>query len=128
MVLKIAEQLGLYDKSHPEHGMKFLEGKEPLSVAVVVLQEEVLVVAGKYAVVELDNGVVVHLPAPALDKCHSQAEALVERSERCAKLVYATIVEYILVLHAVDDRYPELAVDHDLGVNKYATAKCDTIP
>lgn len=73
----VAEEAGFDDEADADGGVEFLVGKEAFAVAVVVLQEEELVVTLEDAVVELDGGVVVHLPAFAPDEVDGEAEASV---------------------------------------------------
>ena len=108
--------------------MKLLVGEKTLAIAVIILEEEILVVALENAIVELDDGVIVEPPALALDQRHGRAKPLVARGKRGAYLIDAAIVEYVLVLHAVDYRYPEFAVHRDLRVDHDASAERDTVP
>lgn len=57
--LVVAEDAGLDDDADAEHGVELFVVEQAFAVAVVVLEEEVLVVALEEAIVELDDGVVV---------------------------------------------------------------------
>ena len=69
--LVLAEPLGLDDEPDTDGGMKFTVGEQTFSVAVVILDEEILIVAREDAVVEFNGGVVVQIPAFALDEIDS---------------------------------------------------------
>lgn len=77
----IAEKFWLDDDADAELGMEFLVGKEAFAVAVVVLHEDILVVAGKDAVAELKGCVEVLFPAAAFGQDDRGAPARVGRHE-----------------------------------------------
>ena len=103
--------------------MEFVVIQQPFAVAVVILEEEILVIALEQTVVQLDDCIVVELEATAFHQGDAGAEALVGRIERHAGLVYAAIVEDVGVVFAVHERYPEFAVDHKLGIDYYVGAE-----
>lgn len=124
----VAEKAGFDDEADAEHGVEFLVGEEAFAVAVVVLQEEELVVAFEDAVVELDGGVVVKLPSFAFDEVYGQSEAPVLGVETGSNLIDAAVVENVLVLDSVDDRNPNLSVYHYLWIDHDASSHTDLVP
>ena len=126
--LIVTEQAWLYAEADADGGVKLLVGKKPLAITVVILEEEILVIALENAIVEFDDSIVVEPPALAFDQRHGRAESLIARGERGAYLIDAAIVENILVFHTVDNGYPELAVHRDLRVNHDASAERYTVP
>ena len=126
--LVVGEEGGFDDDAEAEGGVEFLVGEEAFAVAVVVLQEEVLVVAFEEAVVEVDDCVVVESPPATFDQRDGEAEASVAGVEGCAHLIDACVVEEVGVFVAVDDRNPEFGVDGDLGVNHDGAAERDAVP
>lgn len=126
--LVIAEQFRLDDEADADGRMEFLVGKEAFAIAVVVLDEEVLVVAGEDAVVEFNRSVVVQLPAFAFDKVDGESPSAVGRGHGRPDLIYAAIVEDVAVLRAVDDGYPRFGVDEQLRINHEASGDADAVP
>ena len=108
--------------------MELLVGEEPFAVTVVVLEEEILVVAFEDAVIELEDGVVVELPTFTFHQSDGASPSAVLRHEACAHLVDAGVVEDVAVLGAVDNRQPELSMDHYLWVDHDASSEADFVP
>lgn len=124
----IAEKFWLDDDADAELGMEFLVGKETLAVAVVVLHEDILVVAREDAVAELKGGVVVLFPASALGQDDRRAPARVGRHEGCPHLIDAAVVKDVAVVLPVDYGNPEFAVNGYAGVNHDAAAERHLVP
>ena len=77
----VAEQARL-DAETDTHGrVKLLERQQALAVTVVILQEQILIIALEDAVIKLYNGVIIEFPPLTLDQRDSRTETLVERSE-----------------------------------------------
>lgn len=107
--------------------MEFVVLEETLAVTVVILHEEKLVVALEDAVTEFDDGVVVGLPTLALDEGHRDIESL-GGCHRQSELVDTAVGEYVLVVHTVDDRYPEFRVDREARIKYYVASERDLVP
>ena len=95
---------------------------------VHVVHEQELVVALPQPVAQLDDAVVVQIPATALDERDAQVEAAVGAKHLQANLIDAAVVEDVLVVHAVDNRNPELSVDHEHGVDHDVGAERNLVP
>ena len=83
-----------------------------LAVAVVVLQHDELVGVVVDAVPQLHDGVEVQVPPLALDQRHVQHPLVVRALGLETGLRNTHIIQDILVVLAVDNRYPEFGVCH----------------
>ena len=108
--------------------MELVVVEHTLAVAVVVLNEEVLIGALGEPPVELNRGVVVEIPAAALGEDYCAAEAAVDSAHRHSGGEYAAIVEDVLIVLPIDNRDPELAEDHQVGVEEDVAAEADFVP
>ena len=84
------------------------------AVAVVVLQEDVLVVLLVKAIIELDNGVETEVPALSLHECNSHSVALVATQHLYSVLEYTSVAQNVFVVLSVDDRNPVFSMNHKL--------------
>lgn len=126
--LVVAEEAGLDDDAHTHSGMVFFVGEEAFAVAVVVLEEEALVVALEEAVAYLENRVVVELPSAPFNQCDAETEAIVEGGEVHAGLVDAAVVKDVLIVFSVHDRNPHLAVDYKRRINHDVGSERHLVP
>ena len=126
--LIVGEQCGLDDNAHSELCVEFLVGEQTLPVAVVILQEKILVVAWEYPVIKLYDRIFGGASSLALGEYHRGAEASVEGGERRAHLVYAAIIEYVFVFRAVDDGYPEFCMHLHLRPYDYVSSERYLVP
>lgn len=108
--------------------MELLVVEEAFAIAVVVLEEQVLVVAAEEAVVEFDDGVVVERPAFAFHEGDGGAEATVGGEVGGAYLIYAAVVEDVFVFGAVNDGYPEFAVNDEVGIDHDTASETYFVP
>lgn len=124
----VAEKAGFDAETDADGGVKLLVGEETLAITVVILEKQVLVVAVEYAVIQFDDGIIVEPPAFAFDQRDSRTKPLIARGKRGANLIDAAVIEDILILHAVDYGYPELAVHRNLRVNHDTAAERHAVP
>ena len=86
--------------------MELFVVEQAFAVTVVILQIEELVVAFQYAERHIDDGVEIQVPALSFYKCHSEVETTVVGYGLETGLKYAGVFEYVLIVHAVDNRNP----------------------
>ena len=103
--------------------MKAVVVEEVLAVAVVELEEKILVVVLEHSITDFPNRVVTESPAATLDERQPEVEALVGRRYGQSRLVDATVVENVFIVLSVDDGNPPLGVNHHLWVHIHAAAE-----
>ena len=99
--------------------MKAVVVEEVLAVAVVELEEKILVVVLEHSITDFPNRVVTEPPAATLDERQPEVEALVGRRYGQSRLVDATVVENVFIILSVDNGNPNFAVNHDVWVDKH---------
>ena len=99
--------------------MKAVVVEEVLAVAVVELEEKILVVVLEHSITDFPNRVVTESPAATLDERQPKVEALVGRRYGQSRLVDATVVEDVFIVLSVDDGNPNFAVNHNVRVYKH---------
>ena len=62
----VGEERGLDYDAYAQLGVELLIGKEAFAITIVILHEEILIVAFEEAIVELHDGVVIEFPPFAL--------------------------------------------------------------
>ena len=82
---------------------------------------------GKYLVIQFNYRIVAQVPSTALGKTYRSPEAFVGSRERGSHLIYAAIVENILVA-AVYDWYPHFSVNNETRANHYICCKRNLVP
>lgn len=68
--LIVAEQTGLDNDAYTGGGMKLLVVQKPLAITVIILQEQILIVALEQTVAEFNGGVIIQLPASTFGQYH----------------------------------------------------------
>ena len=108
--------------------MEFLVGKQSLAVAVVILQEEILVFVGEEAGTQLDDGVEVEVPAAAFGEDDGGSESAVVAQVAAGQLEDAAILEYVAVVAAVDNGYPGFELQLYVVIDGKCTHKRNFVP
>lgn len=124
----VGEEGGFDYDAYAELGVEFVVVEQPFAVTVVVLEEEVLVLVVAEFPGELEDCVVVEVPAAAFYKYDRCVPSLVVGDVGCADLIYAAVTEYVIVVFSVDDWDPDFTVDAEVGVDDDVCAESDTVP
>ena len=124
----VGEDAGLDDDAYAKHVVEFLVFEESFAIPVVLLGEQILVLAFEETIVQFDNGIVVERPPAPLHQNDSRAKTPVCGKELRTHLIYARIVENVAVFPAIDYGNPEFAVDHEVGVDHNTSSEGNFVP
>ena len=102
--------------------------EQTFGVAIVVLNEEILVFFFEKSIVYFHDGVEVEVPAAAFHCGDGKSPSFIVGCHLKSALVKPGIVEKILVVFSVYDRYPGFGVHHQVRGEKHVSAKRYPVP
>lgn len=126
--LEIAEQVGTNEQTYAQAVVELVVVEQVLTIAVVVMEHQELVAVLEQAKSQVEGDVTAEIPSLALHVGEVKYPSLVVGHGLEACLEDTAILEYVAVVLAVNNGYPQLAVYHEVRVEEHGGAERYLVP
>lgn len=122
-----AEILRLNHEPDPEHAGEFIIVQQAFAVAVVILEEKILVFVVVEFIAQFDACIEAQ-PGFSFGQDQSAVESAVVGTEIAGQLEDAFIFEQVFIIFSVDDRNPDLELCFPVFVQYHGGSQCHAVP